>query len=607
MEAVDPCTHVALRSEASRGLLSGHAAGGEALNGRARRAGDDPEFIARVGATALHDLDGLEDGDGVPGIAALAQEPGLGGVDPGVDECLEVGARPWVGEGDARESGAVDVAGTQDAVAEAMVQGVTQGSVAAVEGMNDRVGINRGRAAVVQATGDAALAAADASGKGDGAHDGLPGMLPRRHGERAGTVCCVTDQMDAGPRDAPHPLAGTPDECPSPASPMDGGGGFPGRAARTRRTVGAVGRALAFVVIGAFLGAVGVWGTGVPAPPGVLRVLRLAGMPVPVRASGTTVRSKADLFDETVVTAIYERAAPSIVEVAVTTANGRQGGGSGVLVAPNGTVLTNYHVVRAASTIEVTLRDRRRFVAKVLGTDPQDDIALLALTGAPTGLPLLPLGDSDALRPGAMAIAIGNPVGLDRSISVGVIAGLGRTLRDGDRPMRNVIQVDAALNPGNSGGALLDATGQVMGVTNAIERVPGRAGFGGIGFAVPSSSVRRNFARLLAGERIRHAYVGISGQDLGASVAQELGLVAGPGIAVSGVAPGGPAAQAGLRKGDAIVAVGPWRATSMEEFGAHVDRTYRPGDTVAMEVRRAGATLRLDVTLGAWPDAEDAT
>ena len=438
--------------------------------------------------------------------------------------------------------------------------------------------------------------------------------------------------MDAGPRDAVDSSAGTPNACPSPAAAGEGLGVGELRAtvapiaapasplptsadpivtrvaSRARRALGTVGWALAYVVVGAFLGAVGVWGTGVPAPQSVLRVLRIAGMPVAVRASGTSgLASKADLFDETVVTTIYERAAPSIVEVAVMTASGRQGGGSGVLVAPNGTVLTNYHVVRAASTIEVILRDRSRFVAKVLGTDPQDDIALLDLTGAPAGLPLLPLGDSDALRPGAMAIAIGNPVGLDRSISVGVIAGLGRTLRDGDRPMRNVIQVDAALNPGNSGGALLDATGQVMGVTNAIERVPGRAGFGGIGFAVPSSSVRRNFARLLAGERIRHAYVGISGQDLGASVAQELGLVAGPGIAVSGVAPGGPAAQAGLRKGDAIVAVGPWRATSMEEFGAHVDRTYRPGDTVAMEVRRAGATLRLDVTLGAWPDAEDAT
>jgi S1-C subfamily serine protease len=379
---------------------------------------------------------------------------------------------------------------------------------------------------------------------------------------------------------------------------------------RARRAVRTVGRALAFVVIGAVLGAVGVWGTGAPAPPNMLNLLRMAGLPVHVRASGSqaVLASRADLFDETTVTAIYERAAPSIVEIAVVaTGSGRRGGGSGVLVAPNGTVLTNYHVVRAASTIEVTLRDHRRFVAKVLGIDPQDDIALLDLTGAPAGLPLLPLGDSDALRPGAMAIAIGNPMGLDRSISVGVIAGLGRTLRDGDRPMRNVIQVDAALNPGNSGGALLDTTGQVMGVTNAIERVPGRAGGAGIGFAVPSSSVRRNFARLLAGERIRHAYVGISGQDLGASVAQELGLVAGPGIAVSGVAPSGPAAQAGLRKGDAIVAVGPWRVTSMEEFGAHVDRTYRPGDTVTMEVRRAGATLRVDVILGAWPDAEDAT
>jgi S1-C subfamily serine protease len=376
-----------------------------------------------------------------------------------------------------------------------------------------------------------------------------------------------------------------------------------------RRALVSISRALAFVVLGACLGAVGASITGIPSPSRVSNILRSVGLPAPARLASAPAAgaSKANLFDEDVVTAIYERAAPGIVEVTVTTMTGRQGGGSGVLVAPNGTVLTNFHVIRAAASIEVTIRDRTRFVAKVLGTDPQDDIALLQLTGAPEGLAVLPLGDSDALRPGAMAIAIGNPIGLDRSISVGVIAGLGRTLRDGDRPMRNVIQVDAALNPGNSGGALLDATGQVIGVTNAIERVAGRPGFGGIGFAVPSSSVRRNFARLLAGERIRHAYVGISGQDIGASVAQEFGLVAGPGIAVSGVSPGGPAALAGLRKGDAIMSVGSWRATSMEDFGAYVDRTYRPGDTVALEIRRAGSTLRLDVTLGAWPDPEDAT
>jgi S1-C subfamily serine protease len=313
------------------------------------------------------------------------------------------------------------------------------------------------------------------------------------------------------------------------------------------------------------------------------------------------------MYDQDLVTAIYERAAPAIVEVSVTTNSGRQGGGSGVLVAPAGTVLTNYHVVRAATSIRVTLRDRRRFSARMLGSDPQDDIALLQLLGNDQELPVLPLGDSDALRPGAMAIAIGNPVGLDRSVSVGVIAGLGRTLRDGDRPMRNIIQTDATLNPGNSGGALLDASGHVIGVTNAIERVAGRPGFGGIGFAVPSSSVKRHFPKMLAGERIRHAYLGIAGQDVSGSVASELGLAPGLGIAVADVAPGGPAADAGLRKGDAIIAVGSWRTTSMEEFGAHLDRTYHPGDTVELRIRRSGADVRINVTLGAWPDAEDAT
>ena len=412
-------------------------------------------------------------------------------------------------------------------------------------------------------------------------------------------------KVGAASPDEPQPLSPVP--LPRPSAPSKLGASTGDGGARTRAVTSAM-QAIAFVIFGSFLGAIGVWWSGVPAPSLLVRAIQGAGLRLPARTvSAGNVATKVALFDQAIVTAIYDRAAPAIVELSVTTANGRQGGGSGVLVAPNGTVLTNFHVVRSASAIEVTLSDRRRLAARVLGTDPQDDIALLNLVGAPDGLPVLPLGDSDALRPGAMAIAIGNPIGLDRSVSIGVIAGLGRTLRDGDRPMRNIIQTDATLNPGNSGGALLDASGQVVGITNAIERVAGRPGFGGIGFAVPSSSVLRNFSRLLNGDRIRHAYVGISGQDLSASVAQELGLVEGPGIAVSGVAPGGPAATAGLRAGDAIVAVGSWRTTSMEAFGAHIDRTYRPGDTVAMEILRSGAVLEMRVTLGAWPDADDGT
>ncbi|NBQ31395.1 MAG: PDZ domain-containing protein [Proteobacteria bacterium] len=222
----------------------------------------------------------------------------------------------------------------------------------------------------------------------------------------------------------------------------------------------------------------------------------------------------------------------------------------------------------------------------------------------PPSLQTLTLGDSDELRPGELAIAIGNPIGLDRSISVGVISGLGRTLRDGDRPMRHIIQTDATLNPGNSGGALLNAAGEVIGITNAIERAAGRTGFGGIGYAVPSSSVKRFADRLLAGEHIRHAWLGISGQDVTPSAARELGVTVSRGVAIGSVVGVGPAARAGLRKGDVITAVDRAPVETMDAFGAYLDRTYRPGDRVTLTISRGSETIETMATLEPWPEGD---
>ncbi len=356
--------------------------------------------------------------------------------------------------------------------------------------------------------------------------------------------------------------------------------------------------------VGAAAGSTAVWATDAKVPPQVAAFLRRTGVAMPVRAVQVEPAPvKSGLYDRALVTGIYDRASPSIVEI--TTSRGeRRGSGSGVLISPNGTVLTNYHVVRDATSIEVTLLDHTRLVATMLGRDPQDDIAFLRLEDAPPSLQTLTLGDSDELRPGELAIAIGNPIGLDRSISVGVISGLGRTLRDGDRPMRHIIQTDATLNPGNSGGALLNAAGEVIGITNAIERAAGRAGFGGIGYAVPSSSVKRFADRLLAGEHIRHAWLGISGQDVTPSAARELGVTVSRGVAIGSVVGVGPAARAGLRKGDVITAVDRAPVETMDAFGAYLDRTYRPGDRVTLTISRGSETIETMATLEPWPEGD---
>ena len=360
------------------------------------------------------------------------------------------------------------------------------------------------------------------------------------------------------------------------------------------------------LAVGAAAGSTAVWATDAKVPPQVAAFLRRTGVAMPVRATPSAQAPvKSGLYDRAVVTGVYERASPSIV--AITTIRGeRRGSGSGVLISPNGTVLTNYHVVRDATSIEVTLVDNTRLVATMLGRDPQDDIAFLRLEDAPRGLQTLALGDSDELRPGELAIAIGNPIGLDRSISVGVISGLGRTLRDGDRPMRHIIQTDATLNPGNSGGALLNAAGELIGVTNAIERVAGRAGFGGIGYAVPSSSVKRFADRLLAGEHIRHPWLGISGQDVSPSAARELGVTVSRGVAIRSVVDVGPAAMAGVRTGDVITAVDRIPVETIDAFGAYLDRTYRPGDRVTLTIARGSETIETMATLEPWPEGNTA-
>ncbi len=291
----------------------------------------------------------------------------------------------------------------------------------------------------------------------------------------------------------------------------------------------------------------------------------------PVRATSAD-SGDAALLDSysRAVTAAVERVSPSVVNVevhqAVRQAGGRarsadprerRGGGSGFVFTPDGLILTNSHVVHDATRIEVTLADGRRAPAHTIGDDPATDLAVIRLDlhgNEASALQAVPLGDSQQLRPGQMAIAIGNPYGFQSTVTAGVISALGRSLRSySGRLIEDVIQTDAALNPGNSGGPLVDSRGQVIGV-NTATILPAQ----GICFAIGINTAKFVASRLLRDGRIRRSYIGVSAQTvpIHRRVVRFYSLPQETGVVVLGVEERSPARAAGLREGDVIVALG---------------------------------------------------
>ncbi len=271
----------------------------------------------------------------------------------------------------------------------------------------------------------------------------------------------------------------------------------------------------------------------------------------------------------------------------------RQGAGSGVVVDQKGLILTNEHVVHGASEIVVTLTNDRHFTGKVKGADPLSDIALVEVDAKE--LQAAQLGDSDKLRIGESVIAVGNPYQFQHTVTVGVLSGRGRSLSEQSKDFQDLLQTDAAINPGNSGGPLVNTKGEVIGINTAI--VPYAQG---IGFAIPINTAKNIMDQLLTKGKVQRPYIGIYMQDMNGQLAQALNIPIMEGVIIVDVAPGSPAAQAGLRTKDIIMAIGDKEIKKSDEL-RKILHDKSPGEEISLKVWRQGRSGTVTLMLGEGP------
>jgi serine protease DegQ len=269
--------------------------------------------------------------------------------------------------------------------------------------------------------------------------------------------------------------------------------------------------------------------------------------------------------------------------------------GSGVIVSPNGYVLTNNHVVEGADEIDVILNDSRHSRAKVIGTDPDSDLAVLKIEL--DKLPVIVLGNSDALQVGDPVLAIGNPFGVGQTVTSGIVSALGRN-QLGINTFENFIQTDAAINPGNSGGALVDTQGHLQGINTAIYSRSG--GNMGIGFAIPVSTARQVLESIVKEGQVTRGWIGVEPNDLTPELAETFGVKSTEGVIITGVLQNGPAAVAGIRPGDVITSVAGKPVHNVSELLSSV-AALKPGIPSKLKLQRQDRQLELDVTPGLRP------
>ncbi len=316
---------------------------------------------------------------------------------------------------------------------------------------------------------------------------------------------------------------------------------------------------------------------------------------------------------------VYNKVSPAVVQITgITTVQGQQAVvlGSGIVIDSNGDILTNYHVIQGASDITVTLSDEAAISAQVVGTDPADDLAVVKGDFSGINITVANLGDSSKVGIGQSVIAIGNPFGLQETVTEGIISGRDRSLpTQNSKPLVELLQTDAAINPGNSGGPLVDLGGNVIGINTALENPSGQDVFVGIGYAIQINDAKDHLNDMLAGKTIVHARLGIGTITVTQAVAKTLGLSVTAGAYVVAVDTGGPADQAGLvaagtganpllvpKGGDVIVGADSTTINSSDDLINYIDGNKAPGDNITLHIVRGGNKMDLTATLAAWPN-----
>jgi Do/DeqQ family serine protease len=269
--------------------------------------------------------------------------------------------------------------------------------------------------------------------------------------------------------------------------------------------------------------------------------------------------------------------------------------GSGVIVSNTGYIVTNHHVVEAADEIEVALHDGKKLLAKVVGNDPETDLAVLRVDAE--NLPAITFGSSDALKVGDVVLAIGNPFGVGQTVTGGIVSALGRTGL-GINTFENFIQTDAAINPGNSGGALVDAGGNLVGINTAIFSRSG--GSMGIGFAIPVSTAKMVLEQIVKSGSVTRGWIGVEVQEITPPVAESFRLDSTRGALIAGVLRGGPADKAGIQPGDVLLEV-EGRPVSDPTSMLNLIAALPPGATARMKLKRQGKDLDAEITVGRRP------